>query len=179
MKIEICYSTINNPQGNSLVERIHRTINEILRIHKSGKSRKEIEKIIFRRLNLPVHRTIGTSPFTLFKKRFFGSNAELPDYESVLENANKKSKASSALNKKILTNTSGNKLRINDEVMIRNKINRKQDEIWKGPFHIVKVKEHCVEIKKGMVIEKVNKRNIRKLRGGEDVETKNRSTKVL
>lgn len=59
MKIEICYSTINNPQGNSLVERIHRTINEILRIHKSGKSRKEIERIIFRRLNLPVHRSIG------------------------------------------------------------------------------------------------------------------------
>lgn len=63
--------------------------------------------------------------------------------------------------------------------MIKNKINRKQDEIRKGPFHIVKFEARFVIIKKGMVIDKVNKRNIQRLRGGEDFETKNYSTRFF
>ncbi|KRH94270.1 pol polyprotein, partial [Pseudoloma neurophilia] len=65
--IKLRFTTPNNPCGNSKVERIHRTINEIMRIYKNNTNRKTIKNLIFRRLNLLPNRAIEAIPYTLFK----------------------------------------------------------------------------------------------------------------
>ncbi|KRH93461.1 putative transposase, partial [Pseudoloma neurophilia] len=60
--IKLRLTTPNNPCGNSKVERIHRTINEIMRIYKANTKRKTILKLIYRRLNLIPNRATVTIP---------------------------------------------------------------------------------------------------------------------
>lgn len=46
--ITVRFATKNNPQGNGLIERGHRIVNEILRINKIGKNENEIQNILYR-----------------------------------------------------------------------------------------------------------------------------------
>lgn len=56
------YSSIYNPTGNSISERINQQINECMRIYK-GACIKEFIRIIMNRLNNVYHTNINTTPF--------------------------------------------------------------------------------------------------------------------
>lgn len=69
-------TSTNNPRGNAKVGKIHRTINEILRM-------KEGIRKVRKKTSLILNRSIDTT-YTLFHKIHPWSNNTLPNYDELL-----------------------------------------------------------------------------------------------
>lgn len=90
-EIKTRYTTPNNPTGNGMVERIHRTINEVMRIFKCGSSKYEIEKIIITRLNTIPHSTTKIALFTFQFGWIYGTDKKYETTQDLIALANLKS----------------------------------------------------------------------------------------
>ncbi len=64
--IKPCYTAVENPQGNGIVEKTNSTITNLLRIYK-GKDLNSLKRIIERRLNLTFNFGLGKVPIELIK----------------------------------------------------------------------------------------------------------------
>lgn len=84
MGIKIKYSTVSNLRGNSIIERVYKTINEIMRLYHHDKLKRDLTMMIFLRLNIPPNRNIGVTLFLLFRKFNSGTYNEVWNYEEVL-----------------------------------------------------------------------------------------------
>lgn len=161
-KIKHKYTTANNPTSNSKSERINKSINEILRIYNVGISIKQLEKLIERRLNYVYNRAIGTSPYTLVYKMNPLNKNKIFDWSDKMSRAIRMSSKLSSLNlERINEKRLEYKYQIGDLVYQRQRINRKQDLIWMGPFEVIEVVKDNVKLNKNNCIQLVNIKNIR------------------
>ena len=165
-EIKIKYATVNNPQGNASVERIHRSINEIMRIFHKEKRMKELEKLIYLRLNVMMNRNTGEAPFTLFHKRKFGNENFIREYDLVLKRANNFSQLNKNIRKPDKSKGKMLSIKKGDKILIKNKVNLKQDPLWKGPYEVAHVGEHHIEFQNGIIREKVSKKNVQAVQEG-------------
>lgn len=149
--IEFCKSeniirsntTAYNPTGNSVVERIHQTLGNNLRIFKNVLSIDEIIIKAENNLNLCYHHGIEGIPIELAQQKNpinMGDRKFKFDNELNFKIQNKiKEKELNRRNKKRRLTE---KLQTGDVVMVKNEIRRnKFDEIWLGPYEILDVKE--------------------------------------
>lgn len=61
--------------------------------------------------------------------------------------------------------------KVRDRIIIKNKTNLKQNALWRGLYVIKDVYDFHVVFQKGVVTDKVNKRNIQLFERGESVVT--------
>ena len=113
-----------------------------------------------------MNRNTGEAPFTLFHKRKFGNEEFIPDYNSMLEKANESSQLSKKFGKPNKLKAKMLSIKNGDKILIKNKVNLKQDPLWKGPYEVTHVGEHHIEFKNGIIREKVSKKNVQVVQEG-------------
>ncbi|KAG0420205.1 Pol polyprotein, partial [Dictyocoela roeselum] len=158
-----------NPTGNSIVERINKEIGLTLRISKN-KNLLEIERNIWRRLNLNANSSLGFSPYEIyFKKPIFSNiSTKIKINDREIQKNLIKSRERYSNNKQELP-----ELKIGDYVFKKTNSNDKIDAKWTGPYEIVKLSKNKnnVYISEGNKISKISIKNLRIFGGGEDVMT--------
>ncbi|KAG0436138.1 Transposon Tf2-9 polyprotein [Dictyocoela muelleri] len=134
--IKLKQSTIFNPTGNAISERINKTINEIMRMYSFKLKNKEIENMIENRLNLLTHSTLKMSPYELFLGNLPFKNEPVESQHRNLQNANKnsKDKAISRLNEN--NNENFNKPIPGDYVYVKSIYKGKSAPLWEGPYRV-------------------------------------------
>ncbi|KAF9758242.1 Transposon Tf2-6 polyprotein, partial [Nosema granulosis] len=141
-------SSIYNPTGNSVVERVNQTIGNVLRCSKSTTLSKAI-KLCKKQLNYTYHSTLGVSPFEIIHQ-YNPLNPLIPiniDSEIVKEKKTKRSmNDQQKKNSKRIEYT----YMVMQDVLIKNPFPDKLDTRWEGPYKITKV-----EAEKNYVIVKV------------------------
>ncbi|KAG0440341.1 Pro-Pol polyprotein [Dictyocoela muelleri] len=132
--LKIC-TPIYHPSSNDISERLNQTVAEVLRIFK-GKSIYTIESLINKRLNINHHRSIQEQPSTIiygYSEYDLYKNKELnlPNLKSNQDQENK--------SLKIIYNN----FKIGDYAYIKNFNNNKSEDLYIGPYEIVKIsKKH-------------------------------------
>ncbi|KAG0439395.1 hypothetical protein DMUE_2455, partial [Dictyocoela muelleri] len=86
--IRLKTSTIFNPTGNSISERINKTINEIMRMYSFNLKAHSIQNMIENRLNLITHSTLKVSLLEIFIGKSPFTNKKIPSLKELIKNAN-------------------------------------------------------------------------------------------
>ncbi len=156
------YSTANNPTSNSRSERINKSINEIMRMYSTKLTQKNLETIIWKRLNLNINRTTGFSPYELFFSQDFITKENSKG--NIIEIANERTRNA---NKKNLHQINAKRKQyqflIGEEIFKRVNRQIKSDPIWEGPFQIIKISNdnQRFTLRKGNMETKVNIKHLR------------------
>ncbi|KAG0427165.1 hypothetical protein DMUE_5925 [Dictyocoela muelleri] len=136
-EIKIYYSSPNTHTNNAFAERQIKTINEILRYKKFDTNISEIIQTIYKRLNYLVNETTELNPYEIyFNKCLFSkevSNQKI-NYEKL--RVKFKEKSISNLKRTNKKRTEYN-FKVNEKIFNKNKIARKQDFLWNGPYKIL------------------------------------------
>jgi hypothetical protein len=170
--------TTRNPQANSIVERVHKTVHNTLRsqqMHEEQdfevlrESFAGILSAVTKAVNSTVHTTLNATPTQLV----FGRDAFLPvafqaDWTFI---ANRKQRLIVQNNKRENAKRRPHVYSVNDSVMILHDPNRKHgDDTYKGPFVITKVNDNgTLQLRMttphgGAKLENWNIRNVRPIK---------------
>lgn len=161
-------TTAYNPSGNSIAERVHRTLGNVLRIHRHDLKVKDILEIAMRNVNHGYHSEVKCCPVEMTNTRHLLNltNEEILINEDECYNIQKDSKVRS-LEKRNQKRNQNTKIAKNDKVMLKCAIRRgKLDRIWEGPFKVVEIKKNedvLVIEKDAGVLEAVNIKRLRKI----------------
>ncbi|KAG0420329.1 Transposon Tf2-6 polyprotein [Dictyocoela roeselum] len=148
-----------NPTGNSISERINKTIGDIYRMFK-GHSVYELKRLIETRLNHTYHRIIKTSPYEIIyqyspidpiKRKYKGCKASVNEKKMQIRN-----------NKKTNKTRKMHKYKVGDKVFRKTHSPDKINDLYLRPFDIMEVSSdgNIVTINKPNKISKQNIKNI-------------------
>ena len=171
-KITIIYTSVNNPTGNGISERINKNINEVIRRNTPVKNVNELKNKILIKLNLNYNRVIRTTPFELNLNINPLNNTKTDNKIKLLEEANKSSQIESYKNiERINSKRKDYTFKTGDLIYTKNRTSLKQDRPWNGPYFIIDTKENRVKINKGNVEQWINIKNIKinPIKEGENV----------
>lgn len=152
-KIRHKHTSGYNPTGNSISERINRTLVEIFRIYKNEKISKIIH-VAEHKMNILYHKTIKASPFELLNKYnyFDVLKTQTDKSEQAIHEINEQQKANEhKTNMKRINFTYKN----GDMAFIKRVQYNKLDSLYDGPFLICDTK-NCGNL----VLLKVGRKNI-------------------
>ncbi|KAG0435920.1 Transposon Tf2-6 polyprotein, partial [Dictyocoela muelleri] len=153
------YSSAYNPTGNSVSERINKTIGDICRIFK-GSSLHELKEMIETRINMTYHRILDTSPFELLNKY----SAVDPLKRVMINNKKTKQEIKEKRINEILTNSKRkiHEYKVGDKVFKKTFDPDKINDLYSGPFTIMKVSKdkNYVIIKENNKTSRQNIKNI-------------------
>lgn len=176
--IKVKYITPYNPTSNSICERVHSVLGNVIRINK-GKDLDEILALTGDLLRSTYHSGIGMTPMKLiFNREKFNLKVKQPEKSEMLLKAIESAK-NQALKNKERTNAKRIDIEFNvgDLVLIRVENPSKFDEKFRGPYEVVNVFSNSVEIvNESDKKEIVNIKRVLPFKKGEDVmvnETKN------
>lgn len=130
-------TTAYNPTANSVVERVHRTLGNMIRIYKNDSNLQRFLKKAENNINLGYHTGIKCSPVDLIKKRNpINIENYVKEINCDINAALQKAEKMKSLQKRNMKRRDVN-LRIGDMVMIRKgQRKNKFDLIWEGPYEI-------------------------------------------
>ena len=168
--------TTRNPQANSIVERVHKTVHNYLstlQMH-TKEPDEHYEKVagylsaVSKAVNSTVHTTMNATPTQLvFRRDAFLPVAFTADWTYIAERKQRLIEQNNAReNKKRRPHA----YQVGDQTMIRHDPNRKHgDDTWQGPFVITKVNDNgTVQLRQplahGATLQTWNIRNIRPYR---------------
>ncbi|KAG0441243.1 Retrovirus-related Pol polyprotein from transposon [Dictyocoela muelleri] len=128
-----------NHTGNAVVERINQEIGLVLRLTR-GKSIKEVEHSIWKRINMTANTTTGYCPYEIFEDKpiFKNANEFLKVDKSKIINgiARKMCQYANKKPNKIIKYKEG------DKILKRNFSPDKIAKRWKGPYEIIKLSKN-------------------------------------
>lgn len=131
-------SAPHNPTGNGIVERINKEIGTVLRISK-GERISTVRKNIQIRLNCTNNSMLGCSPIEIFMKKTVFKNVNLTR-EINLDNIKKRYEyACDEYNKKQKSIRDNVNYKIGDKVFVLNPNPDKVEDIWQGPYEIIRI----------------------------------------
>ncbi|KAG0442647.1 hypothetical protein DMUE_0115 [Dictyocoela muelleri] len=131
MGIVVKHSIILNPTGNSISERVNKTINEIMRMYAFKLKTHEIEEIIENRLNLICHSTLNVSPFELFLGYKPFTYEPISSIRDLIKESNHKTRNKAISRIQQNSNLEFYKHLINEYVYVRAIYNGKLASLWK------------------------------------------------
>lgn len=129
------FSSIYNPTGNSISERINKQINECMRIY-NGYELIELKRKIENRLNNILNRNLGVAPIEIITKNnpfnLYGKDFIIQPHLQNIENLG-------SLNAKRTPWI----YKIGDLVLVKNFQRAKSDPLYNGPYEVLQIgKEH-------------------------------------
>lgn len=131
--IKVIHTTPYNPTGNSVSERINRTIGELLRIYK-GERLKKILNHINTRLQRCYHRTIGMTPTQLIERIKINPTVIQQIQQRLI---NQQQSREDKVNKKRTTHV----YKHGDQVYYKKHTNTKFEPLYEGPYVITDVSQ--------------------------------------
>ena len=136
--IKLGFSTMYNPQGNSIVERQNQTLGNVLRIYK-GRNINEVARFAERALNWGVNRSTGLSPWEIvYKRSAFDPAQRIIDIN--LDKIKSKVDSSAELREQERNkNRKPAKFEIGEFVLWKTPVRNKIDEVRKGPYQVLEV----------------------------------------
>jgi hypothetical protein len=162
-------STVRNPQSNSILERVHQTIGNIIRTFAKEDLDEEdpwggILAATMFAVRATYHTTMQATPAQLvfgrdsiINTKFEANWAYIKERkEKLIAQNNKRENAARILHT----------YKTHDKVLYRNTMDSKFSELpWKGPFEITEVNQNgTVKLKMGKVTDTINIRNIKPFR---------------
>ena len=165
--------TKRNPQANSMVERCHQTIGNIIRTFTEDFGELDEDepwKGIIAAAKFACHATIHTTLNASPSQLVFGRDAILNTrFEANWETIRQRKQARIDYNnKRENAKRIAHTYRVNDKVMLRDKApdevdNKFGSPEWEGPYHIVEINKQqgTVRLRNGSIIQKYNLRKIK------------------
>ena len=160
------FATTANPQANSVIERIHQVLGNMLRTFKLEENYLDTDDpwagilaaTAFAIRNT-YHTTLKATPGQLvFGRDSIFNTKHVADWEAIRQRKQKLIKNNNARENSTRVQ---HKYRVGDKVLMRNKLARKLELPYKGPFEITDVfRNGTVRVQIGPVEDRVNIRNV-------------------
>ena len=162
--IDVKKATTANPQANSIIERIHQVIGNMIRSCEPQETEEDnpwpgILAAVAFAVRSTYHTTLKATPGQLvFGRDMILNIKHVADWEAIKQ---RKQKLINQNNKRENNKRIQHKYRVGDKVLMTNKKARKLETPNDGPYRITDVfRNGSVRVRKGAIEDRVNVRNI-------------------
>jgi len=162
--IKVKKATTANPQANSIIERVHQVIGNLIRSAQPQDAEEDdpwkgILAATAFAVRSTYHTTLKATPGQLVFGRDLILNVKhVADWKMIKE---RKQRLINDNNKRENSSRVRHKYRVNDKVLVRDRFARKMEIPYKGPYRITEVFDNAnVRIRRGVITDRVNIRHI-------------------
>jgi hypothetical protein len=164
--IKVKFATTANPQANSVIERIHQVLGNMLRTFKLETNYLDTDDPWAGILSATAfairntyHTTLKATPGQLvFGRDLIFNTKFIADWEEIRQ---RKQRTIQYNNKRENNKRIQHKYKVGDQVLMRNKLARKLELPYKGPFNVTDVfRNGTIRVQIGPVEDRVNIRNV-------------------